>query len=81
MPETPNAEIVRRGYDAFNNGDTSALAALIAENVVWHVPGRSSIAGDYHGRETTFAYFIASTSSPMGPTRPSYTLPSATTST
>jgi ketosteroid isomerase-like protein len=53
---TPNVEIVRRGYDAFNNGDTSALAALIAENVIWHVPGRSPIAGDYHGRETTFAY-------------------------
>jgi hypothetical protein len=56
MPEPANVEIVRRGYAAFNNGDTSALAALIAENVVWHVPGRSLIAGDYHGRETTFAY-------------------------
>ncbi|HVE45850.1 MAG TPA: nuclear transport factor 2 family protein [Acidimicrobiales bacterium] len=57
MPEHPNVEIVRRGYDALNNGDTSALAALITENVVWHVPGRSLIAGDYHGRETTFVYF------------------------
>ncbi|MGH3785172.1 MAG: nuclear transport factor 2 family protein [Pseudonocardiaceae bacterium] len=57
MPEHPNVELVRRGYDAFNNRDMIALAALIAENVVWHVAGRSLAAGDYHGRETTFAYF------------------------
>ncbi len=57
MPEHPNVQIVRQSYDAFNNGDTEILAQLIAENVVWHVPGRSSIAGDYQGRETTFAYF------------------------
>jgi ketosteroid isomerase-like protein len=81
MPEPPNVKIVRRGYAAFNNGDTSALAALIAENVVWHVPGRSLIAGDYHGGKRPSPTSIASTSSPMGPTRPSYTLPSATTST
>jgi len=57
MPEHPHVEIVRQGYDAVNNGDTDTLAKLIAENVVRHVPGRSLIAGDYHGRETTFAYF------------------------
>lgn len=57
MPEHPNVEVVRQGYNAFNNRDTGTLAELIAENVVWHVPGRSSIAGDYYGRETTFAYF------------------------
>lgn len=57
MPEHPNVEIVRRGYDAFNNRNMDALAALVAENVVWHVSGRSLLAGDYHGRETTFAYF------------------------
>lgn len=57
MPEHPNVDIVRRGYDAFNNRDMDALAALVAENVVWHVSGRSLIAGDYHGKEMTFAYF------------------------
>lgn len=57
MPEHPNVKIVRQGYDAFNNGDTDTLAQLIAENMIWHVPGRSSIAGDYQGREKTFDYF------------------------
>jgi ketosteroid isomerase-like protein len=57
MPEHPYVEMVRQGYDAVNNGDTDALAQLIAENIVWHVSGRSSIAGDYQGREMTCAYF------------------------
>lgn len=57
MPEHPNVETVRRGYEAFNKGDPETLTELIAEDVVWHVPGRSSIAGDYQGRDATLAYF------------------------
>ncbi|MGH9035228.1 MAG: nuclear transport factor 2 family protein [Acidimicrobiia bacterium] len=57
MSEHPNVEAVRRGYEAFNKGDMETLSELIAEDVVWHVPGRSSFAGDYQGREATYAYF------------------------
>jgi len=55
--EHPNVVAVRKGYDAFNKGDTDTLLALFDEEVIWHVPGRSSIAGDYRGRDATFAYF------------------------
>jgi uncharacterized protein len=57
MGARENAEVIRRGYEAFNSGDLETLAELIDENVVWHVPGRSSLAGDYQGREATFGYF------------------------
>lgn len=57
MPEHPNVVAVRRGYDAFNNGDSEALSQLLREDIVWHLPGRSSIAGDYQGQEATLAYF------------------------
>ena len=57
MPEHPNVVAVRRGYDAFNKGETDTLTELLGEDVVWHVPGRSPIAGDYRGREATMAYF------------------------
>ena len=30
---------------------------LLAEDVEWHVPGHSPIAGDYHGVEAVLAYF------------------------
>ncbi|MGZ4176755.1 MAG: GNAT family N-acetyltransferase [Solirubrobacteraceae bacterium] len=33
------------------------LAALLAPDVAWHVPGRNAIAGDYQGREEVLAYF------------------------
>jgi ketosteroid isomerase-like protein len=56
MSAQDNAERVRRGYDAFNTGDLTALAELIADEVVWHVPGRSALSGDHKGREATFAY-------------------------
>jgi hypothetical protein len=57
MNAAGNVEIIRGGYDAFNSGDLDALAEIFDENVVWHTPGRSSMANDYQGREATFAYF------------------------
>ena len=57
MIEHPNVVAVRRGYEAFNKGDTDTLIELFAEDVVWHVPGRSPIAGDYRGRDATLAFF------------------------
>ncbi|MDZ7291745.1 MAG: nuclear transport factor 2 family protein [candidate division KSB1 bacterium] len=52
-----NAETVRRGYEAFNSGDMKTLTEIFHENASWHTPGRSSIAGDFKGREATFAQF------------------------
>jgi hypothetical protein len=52
-----NAEIIRRGYKAFNAGDMKTLAELFDENASWHTPGRSMLAGDHNGREAIFGYF------------------------
>jgi uncharacterized protein len=52
-----NAEIVRRGYQAFNTADMKTLTELFDEKASWHTPGRGSLAGDHVGREATFAYF------------------------
>jgi ketosteroid isomerase-like protein len=57
MGAAENAAIVRRGYEAFNSGDMKTLTELFDESAVWHMPGRSSLAGDYEGREAAFAYF------------------------
>ena len=46
-----NAAIVRRAYRALLKRELPVLEQLIAEEVVWHVPGRSALAGDYTGRE------------------------------
>jgi ketosteroid isomerase-like protein len=54
---TDNAEVVRRAYAAFNTGDIETLMELLDEDVSWHTPGRSPIAGDYLGRDAVFGQF------------------------
>ena len=52
-----SAEVVRRGYAAFNAGDIDTLMEIFDEKASWHTPGRSSIAGDRRGRDAVFAHF------------------------
>jgi ketosteroid isomerase-like protein len=47
--------IQRRFYAGEDAG--ADLRALLADDVVWHVPGRSAIAGEYRGLEQVLAYF------------------------
>lgn len=56
-PAEKNVETIRRGYVAFNTGDMATLTEIFHENTSWHTPGRSSVAGDYKGRDNVFALF------------------------
>lgn len=49
MVDHPNAELLRKGYEAFDKGDMAVLTELFAENVVWHAPGDSPISGEHRG--------------------------------
>jgi ketosteroid isomerase-like protein len=53
----PNEDLVRRGYQAFSTGDIETLGELFADDVVWHVGGRSQLAGDYRGKQEVFGFF------------------------
>ena len=57
MRADENVAIMRRAYEAFNTGDIETLTQLFDESAVWHLPGRSSMATDYQGRDATLAYF------------------------
>jgi uncharacterized protein len=57
MASGDNVAIMQRAYDAFNAADLDTLTELFDENVVWHLPGQSSMAKDYEGRDATLAYF------------------------
>ena len=52
-----NGDLVRGLFRAFTERDTPALEEIIAENAVWHVPGRSRLAGEHRGRAAVLAYF------------------------
>jgi uncharacterized protein len=47
--EHPHAVLMREFFDAFGGPDRDRLAALMTPDVVWHFPGTSAIAGDWHG--------------------------------
>ena len=57
MADHPNAELVRRGYDAFIAGDIEWLHEHLHENVVWHEPGNNFLSGDVRGRDEVLAHF------------------------
>jgi len=57
MAEHSNATRLRGGYAAFATGDFAVLTDLFAEDLVWHVGGRSQLAGEYRGRDAVFAFF------------------------
>jgi ketosteroid isomerase-like protein len=54
--EHPNATAYRRTADAFRARDFDAIRSLVAEDVVWHVPGRNSMAGAIRGLDELVAW-------------------------
>lgn len=57
MGAAENAELVRRGYEAFNAGDMATLSELFAEDAVWHAAGSGVLSGTKQGRDAVLAYF------------------------
>jgi ketosteroid isomerase-like protein len=57
MADHPNAELIRKGYDAFIAGDMEWLNEHIHENIVWHEPGNNFLSGEFRGRENVLAHF------------------------
>jgi ketosteroid isomerase-like protein len=57
MGAAENAELVRRGYEAFNAGDLASLGELFAEDAVWYAAGSGVLSGKKQGREAILAYF------------------------
>ncbi len=52
-----NAEIVRALTVALGARDAAAVEALLADDVVYHFPGRNPLSGTYRGRIEVMAFF------------------------
>ena len=57
----PNARLVRDFHERQNRfyagGDQEPVRAMLAEDVVWHVPGDNAIAGQHRGRGEVLRMF------------------------
>lgn len=58
MAEHPDVELLRRGHEAFNERDFDTLASCFTEDVRWHTPGRSPMAGTIEGRDALVRDFF-----------------------
>jgi YbgC/YbaW family acyl-CoA thioester hydrolase len=50
-------EFLARQRAMYAGGEVAPVEELLSEDVVWHVPGTSPIAGDYRGRDAVTEYF------------------------
>jgi uncharacterized protein len=52
----PNERMLRQEYEARARRDDQSLRDVFSEGIVWHVPGRSAISGDYRGTDEVMQY-------------------------
>ena len=56
-----NARLIRTFHEAlgrfYAGGDIEAVRAMLVDDIAWHVPGRSPIAGDHVGKHDVLDYF------------------------
>jgi ketosteroid isomerase-like protein len=56
MPAHPNVARIRRVYDAFRAGEADTIRNLLADDLVWHIPGRHRFSGN-HNKATIMATY------------------------
>jgi ketosteroid isomerase-like protein len=52
-----NAALIKSAYDAFSRGDTQSVFVVLAEDILWHVPGRGPLSRDYRGHAEVAGFF------------------------
>jgi ketosteroid isomerase-like protein len=52
-----NEEVIRAYVGAFARGDLQAANGYLADQIVYHVGGRHSLAGDYRGKDEVVGFF------------------------
>jgi len=57
VAEHPNVQLLRDGYAAFSRGDIAEATKDWSDDIVWHIGGRSPLAGDYKGQEEVTGFF------------------------
>jgi len=66
MAEHPHAQLVRRGYEAFQRGDMDTLRGMMTGDCTHHVPGSNPLSGDYKGIDNIIDGYYTRLSSETG---------------
>ncbi|MDA4848436.1 nuclear transport factor 2 family protein [Hoeflea poritis] len=52
-----NIKVVQDFFAAYGANDLDGIAAVMDENVKWHIPGRHPLSGTKRGRDEVLAFF------------------------
>ena len=52
-----NKELLENWFVGQARTDIPAMQDMLAEDIVWHVPGRNLLSRDYHGKSEVFGFF------------------------
>ena len=55
--EQVNQALIERAYEAFARGDIPTVLGILADDILWHVPGRGPLSRDYHGHAEVLEFF------------------------
>lgn len=56
MSAEDNATLLRHLFGAFYEGDMETIKGGFAEDAVWHMPGKSQLAGDHQGPDAIVGF-------------------------
>ncbi|WP_306314505.1 nuclear transport factor 2 family protein [Streptomyces hydrogenans] len=57
MAEHPDSAVVRRGYQAFSDGDMETLRSLMTSDCTHHSPGLSRMSGHFKGTDNILRHY------------------------
>lgn len=60
MTQHPNVQLAAALVDAFSRGDLETVAGFFSPDAVWDLPGHSSVAGTYKGRQEIVGFLARS---------------------
>ena len=53
----PNAQVVVRGFQAFDERDMAGVKDVFANDLIWHTGGNNRWSGTHHGADTVVRLF------------------------
>jgi ketosteroid isomerase-like protein len=55
--EETNAALIVSAYEAFSRGNIQSVLTMLAEDILWHVPGRGPLSRNYRGPDEVLGFF------------------------
>jgi uncharacterized protein len=55
--EETSAALIVSAYEAFSRGNIQSVLTMLAEDILWHVPGRGPLSRNYRGPDEVLGFF------------------------